>query len=169
MRSSPRFVAPAPLLLGAVLLVGCYMPPPKDVEPVRSLDSVAVGYGMVAKRDLTTSVSSVSGEVARRNSPTTLADMIDGRIAGVEVRRLASGGISVRIRGAHTFKGNAEPLYVVDGVPQHTDVGGAIFLDIDPRDVKSIEVLKDGGSTAIYGARGANGVILITTRHADDY
>ncbi len=158
-------------LLGAATLLGCYRPPPpalEDITPVELSDSVAVGYGMRAKRDLTTAVASVSGDAARRNSPTTLADMIDGRFAGVEVRRLASGGVSVRIRGSHTFRGDAEPLYVVDGVPQHASMTG-LLLDIDPRDVKSIEILKDAGATAIYGARGANGVILITTRRADDY
>jgi TonB-dependent SusC/RagA subfamily outer membrane receptor len=131
--------------------------------PQRAPDSVAVGYGSQARRDVTGSVSSVSGEVAQRNSPTTIADMIDGRFPGVEVRRLANGGMSVRIRGTHTFKGDAEPLYVVDGVPQHPRSSG-VLTDIDPQSVQSIDVLKDAGSTAVYGARGANGVILISTK-----
>jgi TonB-dependent SusC/RagA subfamily outer membrane receptor len=126
-------------------------------------DSVNVGYGLQARRDLTGSVGSVTGEVAQRSTPTSMADMIDGRFAGVEVRRLASGGMSVRIRGSRSFKGDGEPLFVVDGIPQHGNVNGALS-DIDPRDVQSIEVLKDAGSTAVYGARGANGVILITTK-----
>jgi TonB-dependent SusC/RagA subfamily outer membrane receptor len=92
-----------------------------------------------------------------------MADMLDGRFAGVEVRRLANGGMSVRIRGQHSIKGNGEPLYVIDGIPQHS-VANGVLDDIDPRDVQSIEVLKDGSSTAVYGARGANGVILITTK-----
>jgi TonB-dependent SusC/RagA subfamily outer membrane receptor len=104
----------------------------------------------------------MDGEAAQRGSATTMADMIDGRFAGVEVRRLASGGMSVRIRGVRSFKGNGEPLFVVDGIPQHGTNG--TLADIDPRDVHSIEVLKDAGSTAVYGARGSNGVILITTK-----
>jgi TonB-dependent SusC/RagA subfamily outer membrane receptor len=129
----------------------------------RAPDSVAVGYGSQARRDVIGAVSSVSGEVAQRNSPTTLADMIDGRFPGVEVRRLDGGGMSVRIRGTHTFKGDAEPLYVVDGIPQHARSNG-VLADIDPLSVQSIDVLKDAGSTAVYGARGANGVILISTK-----
>jgi TonB-dependent SusC/RagA subfamily outer membrane receptor len=129
----------------------------------RAPDSVAVGYGSQARRDVTGSVSSVSGEVAQRNSPTSIADMIDGRFPGVEVRRLAGGGMSVRIRGMHTIKGDAEPLYVIDGIPQHPRSNG-VLNDIDPQWVQSIDVLKDAGSTAVYGARGANGVILISTK-----
>jgi TonB-dependent SusC/RagA subfamily outer membrane receptor len=137
--------------------------PASAASPQRPADSVAVGYGSQARRDVTGAVSSLSGEVAMRNSPTSVADMLDARFPGVEVRRLAAGGMSVRIRGVRTFNGDAEPLYVVDGIPQHPRAAGALN-DIDPRDVQSIEVLKDAGSTAVYGARGANGVILITTK-----
>ena len=155
-------------LLPAVMLCGCHVSPlDPPVAPVGSRDSVAVGYGSQDKRDLTGSISTLSGDMANRSSPTTLADMLDGRFAGVEVRRLANGGLSVRIRGQRTFKGDAEPLYVVDGVPQHPGLNG-VFTDIDPRDVKSIDVLKDAGATAVYGSRGANGVILISTRRPEN-
>jgi TonB-dependent SusC/RagA subfamily outer membrane receptor len=151
-------------LAALVILAGCHGSRPAPVASSAPVpDSVAVGYGSQARRNVTGSVASVSGDVAQRNSPTTMADMIDGRFAGVEVRRLASGGISVRIRGEHTFKGSGEPLYVVDGIPQRSGSNG-VLTDIDPRYVQSIEVLKDAGSTAVYGARGANGVILITTK-----
>jgi TonB-dependent SusC/RagA subfamily outer membrane receptor len=126
------------------------------------LDSVEVGYGTVARRDVTGAVGSVSGEVAQRSSPTTMADMLAGRVAGVEVRALPGGGTSVTIRGLRSLRGDGEPLFVVDGVPQHGGTNGAL-RDLDPRDVRSIDVLKDAGSTAAYGVRGANGVILITT------
>ena len=135
---------------------------PTSSAPASARDSVSVGYGTQATRDLTGSVSSVSGDVARRSTPTSVTDMVDGRFSGVEVRRLPTGGMSVRIRGQHSIKGDGEPLYVLDGIPQHSRSGG-VLDDIDPRSVKSIEVLKDAGATAIYGARGANGVILITT------
>jgi TonB-dependent SusC/RagA subfamily outer membrane receptor len=151
-------------LVALVALGACQTyQPASTASPERAVDSVAIGYGSQSRRDVTGAVSSLSGEVAQRNSPTSVADMLDGRFPGVEVRRLASGGVSVRIRGVHTFKGDAEPLYVVDGIPQHVRYGGALN-DIDPRDVQSIEVLKDAGSTAVFGARGANGVILITTK-----
>ena len=139
---------------------------PEATRPTPVRDSIAVGYGTQAMRDVTGAVASVSGELARRNAPMTMADMVDGRFPGVEVRRLATGGMSVRIRGQHTIKGDGEPLYVVDGIPQPAHAGG-VLDDIDPRSVKSIEVLKDAGATAIYGARGANGVILITTNRPE--
>jgi TonB-dependent SusC/RagA subfamily outer membrane receptor len=147
--------------------VGCHSsgaasPPRTAAQP----DSVNVGYGTQARRDVTGAVASVDGDVTRRNNPATMADMLEGRFAGVEVRRLPGGGISVRIRGQQTFKGDAEPLYVIDGMPQRAGMGGNLS-DIDPRDVQSIEVLKDAGATAIYGSRGANGVILITTRRPE--
>jgi TonB-dependent SusC/RagA subfamily outer membrane receptor len=164
---------PFPRLLGrpclaAVIanaaLIGCQSTQTlSTAHPALLADSVNVGYGAQARRDVTGSVGSLNGEVAQRNSPTSMADMIDGRFAGVDVRRLPSGGMSIRIRGTRSFKGDGEPLFVVDGVPQHGNATGALS-DIEPRDVQSIEVLKDAGSTAVYGARGANGVILITTR-----
>lgn len=125
-------------------------------------DSSGVGYGSQSKRDMTTSTQSVSGDDAQRNSPTSVGDMIEGRFPGVEVRRLSGGGVSIRIRGQRTFRGSDEPLYVIDGIPKNAD-GGAL-ADLDPRDIKSIEVLKDAASKSVYGSRGANGVILITTK-----
>jgi TonB-dependent SusC/RagA subfamily outer membrane receptor len=91
-------------------------------------------------------------------------ELLRGRFAGVEVIPIAGGGISVRIRGASSVYGSTEPLFVVDGVPIQAEPGGALKW-LAPQDVAKIEVLKDIGSTAFYGVRGANGVILITTRH----
>ena len=76
---------------------------------------------------------------------------------------MPGGGISVHIRGQRSILSDNEPLFVIDGIPQRSGSGGNL-TDIDPRDVKSIEVLKDASATSIYGSRGANGVILITTR-----
>jgi TonB-dependent SusC/RagA subfamily outer membrane receptor len=128
-------------------------------------DSVEVGYGMQARRNVTGSISSVSGDEARHPKATTVADMLQGRFPGVEVTRLPGGGLSVRIRGQRSFMGGNEPLYVIDGVPVQTAPGG-VLLDLNPEDIKSIDVLKDAGSTAAYGSRGANGVILITTKRS---
>jgi TonB-dependent SusC/RagA subfamily outer membrane receptor len=141
---------------------GCAIPPAVDPSPVL-LDSTVTAYGSQATRDVTTAVVGVDGDAARRTSPTTLADMIDGRFAGVEVRRLAAGGLSIRIRGQRSLRAGDEPLYVIDGIPQHPGIPG-VLSDLDPRDISRIEVLKDAGATAAYGARGANGVILIITR-----
>ena len=91
-------------------------------------------------------------------------ELLVGRFPGVEVISLPGGGISVRIRGTNSVNLSTEPLYVVDGVPIHAEPGGALKW-LAPQDVQRIEVLKDPSSTAFYGVRGANGVILITTKH----
>jgi TonB-dependent outer membrane receptor, SusC/RagA subfamily, signature region len=156
-----------PLLFTAALLAACQSAPKAPAATSSAPgDSVHVAYGTQARRDVTGAVSSVDGDVAQRTSPTSMADLLDGRFAGVDVRALPGGGMSVRIRGSRSFKGDGEPLYVVDGIPQHAGTNG-ILRDLDPRLVQSVEVLKDAGATAAYGARGANGVILITTRHPD--
>ena len=113
---------------------------------------------------MATAVSSASGEKMRSNSPRTVADMLVGRFPGVEVRQLPNGSASIRIRGSRSFRSNEEPLIVVDGIPQQN--GGQALMDMSPRDVESIEVLKDAAASAVYGSRGANGVILISTRRA---
>lgn len=163
MRHRPSSSSLRRTLVASAVTLGCHAMPPVAVDPARGRDSVDIGYVVQAKRDVTGAVASVNGDVAQRTTPTSVADMLDGRFAGVEVRALAGGGMSVRIRGSRSLKGDGEPLFVVDGVPQHGTTNGAI-RDIDPRDVQSIEVLKDAGATAAYGARGANGVILITTK-----
>jgi len=91
-------------------------------------------------------------------------EMLRGRVAGVEVLDLPGGGISVRIRGVTSVGLSTEPLYVVDGMPVRAEAGGGLNW-LNPRDVQRIEVLKDPGSTAFWGSRGANGVVLITTKH----
>ena len=89
-------------------------------------------------------------------------ELLAGRFPGVEVYR-APGGIAIRIRGASSVYGSSEPLYVVDGMPIEPGPGGAL-VGINPADIEKIEVLKDAGSTAQWGVRGANGVILIKTK-----
>jgi TonB-dependent SusC/RagA subfamily outer membrane receptor len=85
------------------------------------------------------------------------------KFPGVAVSRTASGGISIRIRGASSFMGNSEPLYVLDGIPLQPSPDGTL-TGIVPNDIQSIEVLKDAPATTMYGVRGANGVILIITK-----
>ncbi len=121
---------------------------------------VVVGYGVQKKSVVTGAISSVSAEEIKKSSILRVEQALQGRTAGVQVTS-ASGqpgdGLTVRIRGAGTT-GSADPLYVVDGLP----VGGIDYLN--PGDIESIEVLKDAASAAIYGARAANGVVLITTK-----
>ena len=91
-----------------------------------------------------------------------MEELFSGRFPGVEVFRAPNGGISIRIRGQSTFSGSTEPLYIIDGSRVQSGAGGLLFLD--PQDIARIEVLKDIGSTSLYGSDGANGVIIITTK-----
>ena len=91
--------------------------------------------------------------------------VLEGRVAGVTVRRTSDGGIAVRIRGSTSLHGNNEPLYVLDGMPIQPGPGGSLS-GVNPHDIESIKVLKDPAETALYGARGANGVIIIKTKKA---
>jgi TonB-linked SusC/RagA family outer membrane protein len=127
-------------------------------------DVVVIGYGTVRKRDLTGAVSSVKGEEVTKLPVTTVVEGLQGKIPGADISRAngyAGQGASVRIRGNRSIANPSSSnnvLYIVDGVQ------GVNASDIDPNDVESIEVLKDASSTAIYGSRGANGVIIITTK-----
>ncbi len=153
----------------------------------KMLDEVViVGYGNMKKSDLTGSVSKLVEDAKTSRQYSGVDELLQGRIAGVQVSSNAgspNGAISVRIRGTNSLRGNNEPLYVVDGVIINT--AGEDVLDaskdaneiqtqqngltgINPRDIKSIEVLKDASATAIYGSRGANGVVLITTKGGDN-
>ncbi len=145
-----------PLLAGACR----HVPQAGDAPDSRS-DSVQVGYGSAPRRDVAGAVATLDVDATRQSGSVDVADMISGRFAGVEVRRLPGGGASIRIRGSRSVMGDNEPLYVVDGIPQRSGVGGNL-LDLDPQDIKSIEVLK-GAAASVYGSRGANGVILIAT------
>ena len=150
-----------------------------DTEALEEV--VVVGYGTVLKRDLTGSVSSVKIEDDVSRAAATVDQLLQGRAAGVQVTQNAANpnsGVSVRIRGTNSLRGNNEPLYVIDGViissagEDVSAVGtGNTGQDpqsglngINPRDIERIEILKDASATAIYGSRGANGVVLITTK-----
>ncbi|MDB4915425.1 MAG: TonB-dependent outer membrane protein SusC/RagA, conserved site [Gemmatimonadetes bacterium] len=106
-------------------------------------------------------VTKADGDKLMENSPRTVTDMLVGRFAGVEVFKTANGGTSIKIRGARSMNANDEPLFVLDGHPQSN--GSASLSDLDPHDIKSIEVLK-GADASVWGSRGANGVILIMTK-----
>jgi TonB-dependent SusC/RagA subfamily outer membrane receptor len=134
----------------------------EPAAPVPAPATVHVGYGTQEARDVTAAVNAASGEKMRANSPRTVADMLVGRFPGVEVRQRPNGLTSIRIRGSRSFRSNEEPLIVVDGIPQHS--GSQALTDLSPRDVQSIEVLKDAAAAAVFGSRGANGVILVSTR-----
>lgn len=122
---------------------------------------VVVGYGSMKKSDLTGSVASVSGDALLKVASNRPLEAIQGRVAGLSITKSSGkpgAGMKVRIRGVGSTN-NSDPLYVVDGVPSGNDIE---FLA--PEDIKSIEILKDASSTAIYGNKGANGVIIVTTK-----
>ncbi|MDE5656788.1 MAG: SusC/RagA family TonB-linked outer membrane protein, partial [Muribaculaceae bacterium] len=131
-------------------------------EDVTSLDEVVViGYGSVKRKDLTTAVSTVDEKALANRPIVSAAQAIQGKAAGVSVQQptgAPGGGMTVRVRGTTSFNGSNEPLYVVDGVP----VDNVNFLS--PSDIESMQILKDASSAAIYGSRGANGVVIISTK-----
>ena len=131
-----------------------------------ALDAVvAIGYGTVRKRDLTTAVSSVSNEEMALRPVTEASGFIQGKVAGVTVQQtsgLPGSGMTVRVRGASSIASSNDPLYVVDGVPVGT--GNYAIAYLSPQDIETMQILKDASSAAIYGSRAANGVVLITTK-----
>lgn len=124
---------------------------------------VSIGYGSVAKRDLTGSVAKVDMDVISKSPMVNFDQAIQGRVAGVVVTT-ADGSLgenaSIMIRGNNSLTQSSEPLFIIDGFPSESSFATAM----NPEDIESIDVLKDASATAIYGARGANGVVVITTK-----
>lgn len=173
MPCAPRFArAACVLVLATVCMAGCATTPgidsgpngPESTPGNASDDQVRVGYGTQPADQVTGAVSSVRAEDAGREV-TSILDLIEGRLPGVYVRRLGNGDVSIRVRGASSFMGGGEPLFVIDGRPVMAPASSALMA-ISPKDILRIDVLKDAGATAIYGSRGSNGVILITTKRA---
>lgn len=131
---------------------------------------VVVGYGTQRKVETTGSIASVKAEDLVQTPVANIAQGLQARVAGVQINQNSGspgGNISVRIRGTNSINGSSEPLYVIDGI-QVSNGGGITDVSplstINPNDIESVEVLKDASASAIYGARAANGVILITTK-----
>lgn len=134
-------------------------------------DVVVIGYGKVKRKDVTGSISSVTGEELRRSQPTTIDQALQGKVAGVMVQQVSGqpgGGAAVQVRGVSSITGNNSPLYVIDGViippPGDPGTGSNPLNTINPSEIESIDVLKDASATAIYGSQATNGVIVITTK-----
>lgn len=140
---------------------------------------VAVGYGSVNKRDLTGSVASIRADGIVQSKATSFQEAIQGKLAGVQVSSTSGepgAAVNISIRGANTIFGGTSPLFVVDGIPYDANPGEIATASIgnggasnplatlNPADIESIDVLKDASATAIYGSRGANGVVIITTK-----
>ena len=151
-------------------------------QDVQEMDEVVVvGYGVMKKRDLSGSVSQIKSEDLLSGAQIGTVQSLTGKIAGVDVKEsdgAPGSGVSITVRGANSFTTSSQPLYIVDGVPFGTDPNGVPASGandgqntsqnplsmINPNDIEKIEVLKDASATAIYGSRGANGVVIITTR-----
>ncbi|MCP3894372.1 MAG: SusC/RagA family TonB-linked outer membrane protein, partial [Bacteroides sp.] len=144
---------------------------------------VVVGYGTMKKSDLTGSVAAVKSKDFNKGLVTSPTQLIQGRVSGVNITNNGGepgGGVTIRVRGSNSIRSGQDPLYVVDGVPLDVSsdqqpsganvagVGGNGSKNplnfLNPDDIESIDVLKDASATAIYGARGANGVIMVTTK-----
>ncbi|MEO1011607.1 MAG: TonB-dependent receptor [Bacteroidota bacterium] len=153
-------------------------------ESAEGLEEVVViGYGTQRKKDLTGSTVGIKAEEIQDVPVNSFEQSLQGRIAGVQITQANAapgGGVSVKIRGTNSISGNSEPLYVIDGIPIISDnrlstpggIGGTgptsndqnALATLNPNDIEDIQVLKDASATAIYGARGANGVVIITTK-----
>jgi TonB-linked SusC/RagA family outer membrane protein len=134
-------------------------------KPTGLDEVVVVGYGQVSKKDLTGSVSTIKAETFENVPILSIDQMLQGKAPGMQVTSVSGqpgDGTSIRIRGGNSLNATNEPLYVVDGIIAASDEFNLNLLN--PEDIASIDVLKDASSTAIYGARGSNGVILITTK-----
>ncbi len=148
---------------------------------INALDevTVSVGYFDVSKKDLSGSIVQIDSEQLEKNRNKSIESLLQGQVAGVVVNESSEpgGGIGISIRGINSMLGGTQPLYVVDGIPtspvsdaQGNDGTGQQQSNLgflNPNDIEKIEVLKDAAATAIYGARGANGVVVITTKTAD--
>lgn len=140
------------------------------IEEASALDEVVVvGYGIQKKRDVTGAISTVDNEQIEKIPVASGVQAMQGQVAGVDI--LSQGGRpgqapTIKIRGRRSISASNDPLFVIDGIPQTS--GTSAITDINPQDIASMEVLKDAAATAIYGSRGANGVIIITTKRGSD-
>jgi TonB-dependent starch-binding outer membrane protein SusC len=149
-----------------------------EADPLRLHELVVVGYGTERRANVAGAVSTLRAETVRDLSSTSVNQVLQGRLAGVQVNQNSGtpgGAITVRVRGSSSISGGNDPLYVIDGVPMNqgnfSRLGVAFggqgidaISDLNPNDIESIEILKDASAAAIYGSRASNGVVLITTR-----
>jgi len=153
----------------------------KPKEDLKPEEVIVIGYGTVKKSDLTGSVSKIKTEGSEERPITSVEQLIQGRVSGVEIQSASGGpgaGLSFLIRGGNSTSNN-QPLYVIDGYPVDAGSGNLTtggdgqaigtpplnpLASLNPNEIESVEILKDASSTAIYGSRGANGVVLITTK-----
>jgi TonB-dependent SusC/RagA subfamily outer membrane receptor len=158
-----RGLASALAITAAVGCAPATSSPASGPRPGMDNEMINFGYGTQEKDNVTGAVSSLSAEEIGNLRVARVEELLHGRVPGLQVIS-SGGGISLRIRGVGSFMGNNEPLVVIDGMPVPQFGTSSALGWINPHDIERIDVLKDAGSTAIYGSRGANGVIVITTK-----
>jgi TonB-dependent SusC/RagA subfamily outer membrane receptor len=136
---------------------------PRATLSVWLLAGLAAGCAAGGTRREPPSRPMVTAEDIDQNPGQPIEKVLQAKVPGLLVTRAANGGIAIQIRGASSFLSSNEPLYVIDGVPMQPGPGGAL-TGVNPYDIESIQVLKDPADTALYGMRGANGVIVVTTK-----
>jgi TonB-dependent SusC/RagA subfamily outer membrane receptor len=144
---------------------------PRDTaaSPSRFSDTITIAYGRIPRDHMTGAVGSITEEDLENVRVSRVEQLLQGRLAGVQVQRASNGDLVIRVRGAQGLGFSSdEPLIVVDGMPTQSAGLGNVLDGMAPQDIARIDVLKDAGSTAAYGVRGANGVILITTKRGHD-
>src|SRR5690606_13556683 len=148
---------PSQVVVGSQSIINMIL----QVDATSLEEVVVIGYGEMKKSDLTGAVGSVNSEAIMKQNPVQAARALQGQIAGVNVNKVNSrpgADYTIDIRGLQSIGFSNEPLIVIDGV-----MGGKLNT-LNPSDIETIDVLKDASSSAIYGARGANGVIIVTTK-----
>jgi TonB-dependent SusC/RagA subfamily outer membrane receptor len=154
--------------LAVTFLVACGRTGSSPAHAPAPEDSVVTGYGAQLREQQAGAVTSIFPTEAQTRVA-RVEDLLSGSVPGLQVIRLASGSFTLRIRGQHTISGrsaDAEPLLVIDGTSVPQGQLGTALAAFAPRDVARIDVLKDASATSIFGSRGANGVIIITTKRA---
>ncbi|PYP04363.1 MAG: hypothetical protein DMD25_07025 [Gemmatimonadetes bacterium] len=153
--------------LATALAAGCGPTSPR-VETPAPQDEVSVGYGTQNRHAITGAVTSVSPTEADTRVP-RIEQLLQARVPGLEVLPLRDGTYTLRIRGSHGLRGSItedEPLLVIDDIPTLPGALGPVLASLSPSDIQRIDVLKDASATGVYGLRGGNGVIIITTKRA---
>jgi TonB-dependent SusC/RagA subfamily outer membrane receptor len=152
--------------LVAAFLAGCASGVPRSAAELAPDDEVSVGYGTRSRTLNTSAITSISPTEADARVG-RVEDLLLGRVPGLDIVPLSNGGYTLRIRGARRFNGGEtrdEPLLVIDNIAAPVGSLSSTLAGISPRDVARIDVLKDAAATSIYGVRGGNGVIIITTK-----
>ena len=149
-------------IVSAVVLGACGTHPAPGTVDMQN-DRVSIGYGDQSRSQIAGAVTSVTPSERDRRTFSRMEDLLRARIPGAQIVRAANGDFSIRFRGPSTLLGSNDALIVVDGVPLMAG-GGLGSTGLRPGDIARIDVLRDAGSAAIYGVRGANGVVLIKTR-----